>query len=378
MDRGVSVSAHLKAGLVSIACAVDKMNIPRINCVSIAQEKQNTQQRLNDYGFQLPDPYSLDLKNDFTNSPPFGLFDIFNHLVYHPSQYDRQGLAACKSYEDYRLYVDGYVESLVTKYEEKVGVRVYVGQVKLAMKKTKNGNSFYKLWFLIEGRGARRGSILDAYCECLGGKGGGCKHISAALYSLEALLNSREEESVTSGPCLWTRKPKPDTTACDMKDLKVSKKDDTATVNKRAYTFSEYIDHDPRYGDHRRRCAPEALRNVVLAMKRMESKPAILDILQNQLAAEEDTLTKSVSEEAGKPPPVCTTSQLGIMQEKVLEYLGSTEEVNAELFANQLNFTDKEMTTIKSVTKAQSGCEEWFCHKTGFISASKAKSVCTR
>ena len=65
----------------------------------------------------------------------------------------------------------------MTEYEEKVGVHLYVGQVKPAMKeKTKNGHSLYKLRFLLK-EGARRGSILDAYCECLGGKDGGCKHI---------------------------------------------------------------------------------------------------------------------------------------------------------------------------------------------------------
>ena len=97
-------------------------------------------------------------------------------------------------------------------------------------------------------------------------------------------------------------------------------------------------------------------------MERMESKPAILDILQNQLAAQEDTLTKSVSEKADKAAPVCT-SQLSIMQKKVLEYLGLSEEVNAELFANQLSFTDKEMTNIESVTKANQNVKSGFATK---------------
>ena len=31
--------------------------------------------------------------NAFTDSPPFGLYDIFNYLIYNIADYDKQGLA---------------------------------------------------------------------------------------------------------------------------------------------------------------------------------------------------------------------------------------------------------------------------------------------
>ena len=68
----------------------------------------------------------MDVLNDFKHSPPFGLFDIFNHLIYHSSEYDKQGLGAYKSYENYRLFYDGYVESLLTIHRKDAGVHVYV------------------------------------------------------------------------------------------------------------------------------------------------------------------------------------------------------------------------------------------------------------
>ena len=34
-------------------------------------------------------------------------------------------------------------------------------------------------------------------------KMGGCKHIAAAMYALEDLLNTRGNDSATSGPCIW-------------------------------------------------------------------------------------------------------------------------------------------------------------------------------
>ena len=110
----------------------------------------------------------MDVLNDFKHSPPFGLFDIFNYLIYHSSECDKQGLAAYKSYENYRIFYDGYVESLLTIHRKDAGVHVYV---------------------------------------------------AAALYSFNDLLNSKGEDSITSKPCQWIRRPKPDTTPCELKDL---------------------------------------------------------------------------------------------------------------------------------------------------------------
>ena len=151
---------------------------------------------------EMGDPFSgsFHCVNNFIDSPPFRLYDIFNHLLYHLTEYDKQGLAAYKSLDDYRLFEDGYVESLLTETLRNEGVHLYMGKVRLAMKeKTDDGKKFYDLWFILEGKGANRGSVLKARCVCKGGRDGGCKHIAAAMYSLEALLDSRGEDSVTSG-----------------------------------------------------------------------------------------------------------------------------------------------------------------------------------
>ena len=77
-----------------------------------AEEKLNIRHRLLINDIQLPDPFTMNAINDFKHCPSFGLFDIFNHLNYRSSDYDKQGLASFKSYEDYSLFHDGYVESL--------------------------------------------------------------------------------------------------------------------------------------------------------------------------------------------------------------------------------------------------------------------------
>ena len=165
-------------------------------------------------------------QNNFIDSPPFGLYDIFSHLIYHFSDYDKQGLASYKAYDDYRLFDDGYVESLSTVTLTESGVHVYVGKVSPTMRtKTDDGRvlstlstQYYDLWFILEGKGPSRGSVLEAFCKRKWGRDGRCKHIGAAMYSLESLVNTEGKYSVTSGECWWQRRPRSSIKPCEVKE----------------------------------------------------------------------------------------------------------------------------------------------------------------
>ena len=376
-NRGISVNSHLKPGLVAIACAVEEMRLPLLNSVSEAEEKLSLDRRLKHYDVQLPDPFKIAVFNDFKHSPPFSLFDIFNHRIYHSSDFDKQALGAYKSYENYRLFYNGYVDSLLTAYRQDAGVHVYVSKVKPTMKeKTKEGKEYYDSWFLLDGKGQNRGSVLDAFCVCLGGRDGACKHVAAAMYSLDALLNTKGEDSVTSKPCKWTRRPKPDTSACDVRDLSVNKrelKDQNELLSKkkktREYTFSQFIDHDPHTMQDREPCSPKQLATLVTSMQSMKEKPAILPILAKHL------IPSQGGSNVVKPVEVL---EHGIMEQKVLQHLEMSTEANKDTFVANLNFTQEERNNVAAVTKKQWQCKQWYVHKRGFVTASKCKSVYTR
>ena len=143
-ERGVSVSGHLKSSLVQIASAVERMVLP----VDPNFEKDQTtiDDKLIIHDMLIPNPFSLKTVNNFNSSPPFGLYDILNYFIYHSTDYDKQGLAAYKSFEDYRLFDDGYVESLLTVQLNQEGVHVYVAKVQPFMKiKTDEGKEHYNL-----------------------------------------------------------------------------------------------------------------------------------------------------------------------------------------------------------------------------------------
>ena len=99
--RGVSVTGYLKPALVEIAKSVEKMLIPVLDYTKSKEEN-----KLIIYGVEIEDPLSSahEYVYDFNASPPFGLFDIFNHLIYSSTEHDTQGLAAYKAFDGYRIF----------------------------------------------------------------------------------------------------------------------------------------------------------------------------------------------------------------------------------------------------------------------------------
>lgn len=91
------------------------------------------------------------LVNKFGDPPAFVLYNLFNYLIYHSCDYDQQGFAAYNALEDYCMFQDGYVQSLLTETMANEGVHLYVSKVKLPMKeKTDDGNHFTTASFLKE------------------------------------------------------------------------------------------------------------------------------------------------------------------------------------------------------------------------------------
>ena len=90
--------------------------------------------------------------------------------------------------------------------------------------KTDNEKKFYDLWLILEATGPDRGSVLKAKCLCKGKQDGGCKHVAAAMFSLDKTLNTLGEESTTSGPCKWVKRPTASRKPCEIKELVIGKR----------------------------------------------------------------------------------------------------------------------------------------------------------
>ena len=105
--------------------------------------------------------------------------------------------------------------------------------------RTDKGKDYYDLLFILEGKGANCGSVLQARCKSKGGRDGACKHIAATRYALDDLLNICGEDSVKSGQCVWVRRPRVNTQACTVKYIVIErgKKPSTKRENGRKFTL---------------------------------------------------------------------------------------------------------------------------------------------
>ena len=129
-DRGVSVRGSLKPWLVEIASAVERMVLPV--GPNFEKDQTNAAGTLIIHDRLISDPFSLKTMKNFNSSPPFGIFKILNHLIYHSTNYNKQGLTP--SFDDNRLFNDRYVEPLLTVQLKQEGVHVYITKVKPFMK----------------------------------------------------------------------------------------------------------------------------------------------------------------------------------------------------------------------------------------------------
>ena len=242
--------------------------------------------------------------------------------------------------------------------------------------KTDEGKEYYDLWFILEGRGTNRGSVLQARCKCKGGRDGGCKHIAAAMYALEDLLNTRGKDSVTSGPCIWDKRPRGTTQACEVKDLVIEKgKKPSYKKRKRKHTFSQNIDRDVRAPEDTNPPDDEYLRQFTKKLCQLKSdSPVILPLFKKLYCSPE--ADKDLNDESAEPNG--NKDETGIMNTKLQEVLKNHANISTEEILRLLSFSDTEIDHVENTTSKQWKCEEWYLHKAGFITASKCKRVFTR
>ena len=423
--RGVTVTGYLKPALVEIANAVEKMMLPldpNFEC------RDDLERALIIHEKEMEDPFlnSHDTLDYFNDSPPFGLYDIFNHLIYHTTDYDKQGLAAYKSFDDYRLFEEGYVESLRTKTLAAEGVHLYIGKVRPAMReKTDEGKKFYDLWFILEGTGPNRGSVLKAKCRCKGGQDGGCKHIVATMYSLEETLNTRDKDSVTSAPCKWVKRPTASSKPCEIKDLVIGHQNSPTkrqnaeeSINgsnvpeKKIKVYCKNIEVDVRNEEDRNPASSESCTKFIQSLSADGfKKPVLLPLLQKiylpspraqsnvKINSSKDSINvadvNKIKKEVGcEHEENCPTNTrikddestavkvkygVPIMKKKLEDLLNENdndvERVTSDIKNGNLFFTEEEIQYTSSNTLKQWRCKEWFIQKSGFISASKAKRI---
>ena len=149
--RGVQVSTYRKPELIRLAKAVASMNLPtdpdfENDCIEECLIRRLTLPA----GRKLTDPFQMiSLSNDLSELPPFGLMDIFNHLIMSKADYDKSMLSSRRSFEEYNLCLNGHIQSLGVKTVRDLdGSDFFVfvaGVIPTQKEKTQEGEKLYRL-----------------------------------------------------------------------------------------------------------------------------------------------------------------------------------------------------------------------------------------
>ena len=100
--HGITVNGYLKPALLKIAQAVEKIMLP-IDPNHEYGNADNSKKKYVIHDIVIEHSLSYAVVNDFTDSPPFGLYNIFNYLIYNIADHDKQGLAVYKSFKEYEI-----------------------------------------------------------------------------------------------------------------------------------------------------------------------------------------------------------------------------------------------------------------------------------
>jgi hypothetical protein len=166
-ERGITATNIRRSNLIELCKAVKSLNLPLdpdFTCNSTAVDLKEKLIKL-----PISDPFvDKNFTDDFSEIPAnFTLFDIFNYLLHKSSDYDKRKLRAYKSCEDYRLFVDGHVESLTFNGCGNAEICLFRAKVKPTQRETTYmSTKFYQLWFAIR---KATGEVTSAYCTCIGG-----------------------------------------------------------------------------------------------------------------------------------------------------------------------------------------------------------------
>ena len=188
--------------------------------------------------------------------------------------------------------------------------------------KANEGKDHTDLWFILEGKGANGGSILQARCQGKGGGDGACKHIAAAIYALEDLLNTRGEDSVTSGPCVWVRRPRANT-----------------------QIYFQNIETDVRAPEDTNPADEEYLGEFTKRLCNLKRTPVVLPLFkQLRGTPEEDTITEEPCQPNHHSP------KTGKMNAKLLEILRNDPKTSTEEIVQLLSLSDTERKQVERTT----------------------------
>ena len=187
--RALKVSGRKEELVARVFSTVENIVQPVKSATEIEEEiRAEYQHKLKLDEIVIPDLYVLAdgwlNENDGMKLWPMLLYpDIFNYLMFFPSELGSKDLNDDKNSKAYSYYKSGWLQPL---YYHAIDINSKFCIIKIECRESQSiRDSYHKLWLVIEKKTA---NIRSCHCTCMAGMSETCNHVAAAMFRIEAAV----------------------------------------------------------------------------------------------------------------------------------------------------------------------------------------------
>ena len=129
---------------------------------------------------KIPDPFKIphgwQTEEGMVFSPIILYPDIFNDLVFYPSELGSNDLSDYKNCKAYSYYMSGWLQPLM--HHNLTGSKFCIFKGECRHSQSINNHKF---WLIVE----KTGNIRACQCTCMAGISQSCNHVAAAIFRVE-------------------------------------------------------------------------------------------------------------------------------------------------------------------------------------------------
>lgn len=207
-------------------------------------------------------------------------------------------------------------------------------------------------WVIVE----NNGKVETAHCLCMAGLGECCSHVGAVLFYLQHAFNIKSTKSVTDVYAYWAAPSLDKSIPSKISEINFNHPKNMASTQSKLKPKSSYIQKLPLTLND-----SNTFKNFLGKLQTINSQASILKVVTPfNLKFVKNNFPKSLT---------------NIFKD---EYATLSREELVDI-GSKLDFSlnENDCSDIEKSTKLQSESKDWFMYRSGRITASRAKDICT-
>lgn len=312
----------------------------------------------------IPDPFMLSdgwmNETDGLKFWPMLLYpDIFNYLMFFPSELGSKDLSDYKNCKAYSYFKSGWLDEL---FYHGIDEKSKFCILKAECRKSQNiRDTNHKLWLVIEKKSAH---VRSCHCTCMAGMSETCNHVAAAMFRIEAAVrNGLTNPACTSSKNQWLPS-RQEVGPVKVKNLNFNREDfGQRGKTKRPLVSTPKKSFNPLVASNR--CKMLTLSDIGKALQEVAPESILFTALPKPKV---DFVREILTKNTCIPPNVVSIDDILLMSENINTFKANLSK----------NMTLDNINLIEKCTHGQSSNETWYHFRKGVVTASKSHDVFTK